>query len=269
LGATRGDRAPHLRFEIRPAGRGAPRIDPKPILDGWKLLESTAVYRAAGRNPFFGRDSTQPSVGQILLMSKEALMRRVANNPRIEIYGCGERDILSGQIDRRVLASLEFLAASGLRPTVSSLKCGHGFYTAGGSVSHHSSGNAVDIAAVNGIPIVGHQGRGSITDITIQRLLTLQGAMEPDQIISLMTFEGTSNTFAMGDHADHIHVGWRPLYGESADGSSRQSRAILKPQQWIDLVSRLGEIENPHVRAQPSRYAVKVVRPASGAHAAE
>ena len=37
-----------------PAGRGAPRIDPKPILDGWKLLEATAIYRAAGKNPFVG-----------------------------------------------------------------------------------------------------------------------------------------------------------------------------------------------------------------------
>ena len=44
--------APHLHFAIRPAGRGAPRIDPKPILDGWKLLEATAIYRAAGKNPF-------------------------------------------------------------------------------------------------------------------------------------------------------------------------------------------------------------------------
>ena len=49
--------APHLLFEIRPAGRGAPRIDPKPILDGWKLLESTAIYRAANRNPFVGKDA--------------------------------------------------------------------------------------------------------------------------------------------------------------------------------------------------------------------
>ena len=269
LGDERAGRAPRLRFEIRPAGRGAPRIDPKPILDGWKLLESTAVYRAAGRNPFFGRDASQPSVGQILLMSKEALMRRVVRNPRIDIYGCGERDILSGQIDRRVLASLEFLAASGLRPTVSSLKCGHGFYTASGNVSHHSSGNAVDIAAVNGIPIMGHQGSGSITDITIQRLLTLQGTMEPDQIISLMKFAGTSNTFAMGDHADHIHVGWRPSYGEKQGAPGRASRAVLRPRQWIDLVTRLGEIENPHVRARPSRYAVKVVRRASSAHVGE
>ena len=50
-------KASHLPFEIRPAGRGAPRIDPKPVLDGWKLLESTAIYRAAGKNPFFGEDA--------------------------------------------------------------------------------------------------------------------------------------------------------------------------------------------------------------------
>jgi murein DD-endopeptidase MepM/ murein hydrolase activator NlpD len=265
LGPERGGQAPHLRFEIRPAGRGAPRIDPKPILDGWKLLESTAVYRAAGRNPFFGRDAAQPSVGQILLMSKEALMRRVVRNPRIQIYECGERDIISGQVDRRVLATLEFLAASGLRPTVTSLKCGHGYYTASGNVSQHSSGDAVDIAAVNGIPMTGNQGRGSITDITIQRLLTLQGNMKPDQIISLMTFKGADNTFAMGDHHDHIHIGWRPQYGTNLK-ASKNAYAILKPRQWIDLMERLNEIDNPKVRTRPSRYAVKVTRSGSRAH---
>ena len=92
IGRTSMREAPHMRFEIRPAGRGAPRIDPKPILDGWKLLESTAVYRAKGRNPFFGPDAT-PSIGQILLMSKADLERRVLRNPRIEIYGGGRRDV--------------------------------------------------------------------------------------------------------------------------------------------------------------------------------
>ena len=82
-----------MRFEIRPAGRGAPRIDPKPILDGWKLLESTAIYRAAGKNPFFGPDAKNPTIGQVLLMSKEALQRRVLADPRVEIYDCGRRDI--------------------------------------------------------------------------------------------------------------------------------------------------------------------------------
>src|SRR5213078_1363231 len=122
IGKVGVKKAPHVMFEIRPAGRGAPRIDPKPILDGWKLLESTAIYRAAGKNPFFGSDAKGPSIGQILLMSKEELERRVLADPRVEIYDCGRRDVRSGQIDRRVLATLEYLSASGMRPTVSALK---------------------------------------------------------------------------------------------------------------------------------------------------
>jgi hypothetical protein len=233
----------HLTFEIRPAGRGAPRIDPKPILDGWKLLESTAVYRAAGKNALLGKN---PTVGQVLLMSKAQLQRRVLANPRIEVYDCGRRDIKAGIVDRRVLATLEFLAASGLRPTVTSLRCGHGYYTKGGSVSHHSYGSAVDIAKLNGVPVLGHQGRGSITEMAVQRLLTLQGALKPAQIITLMTFAGADNTFAMGDHADHIHIGWRPLYGPNTK-LGRQLEAVLKPGQWIKLVDRLREIHNPVV----------------------
>jgi Transglycosylase SLT domain/Peptidase family M23 len=270
IGRTIDGRKAHTLFEIRPAGRGAPRIDPKPILDGWKLLESTAIYRAKGRNPFFGSDARTPSVGQILLMGKAELERRVLRNPRIEIYDCGRRDVRGSRIDRRVLATLEFLAASGLRPTVTSLTCGHGYYTKSGNVSHHSSGNAVDIAKINGIPILGHQGPGSITDITNRRLLTLQGTMKPAQIISLMRYEDADNTVAMSDHHDHIHVGFQPLWG--ANGKhSKHFESVLKPSQWIKLIDRLEEIDNPTVRLEPSKYAITVTpaRRASGAHRGE
>src|SRR4029079_6597856 len=50
MAAPTRTKASHLHFQIRPAGKGAPMIDPKPILDGWKLLEATAIYRASGRN---------------------------------------------------------------------------------------------------------------------------------------------------------------------------------------------------------------------------
>ena len=162
----------------------------------------------------------------------------------------------------------QFLAASGLKPTVSALKCGHSYLTTSGNVSEHSSGSAVDIAMINGIPIVGHQGKGSITDLTIQRLLTLQGTMKPHQIISLMTFKGADNTLALPDHYDHIHVGFRPLYGANAK-ASKQVNAVLKPQQWIKLIDRLKEIDNPTVSLQPSKYSVKVTRRSSEAHAGE
>jgi murein DD-endopeptidase MepM/ murein hydrolase activator NlpD len=271
VGKTQRNVAPHLLFEIRPAGKGAPRIDPKPILDGWKLLESTAIYRAAGKNPFFGPDAKNPSIGQILLMSKESLQRRVLDDPRVDVYECGRRDIQAGNVDRRVLATLEFLSASGLKPTVSALECGHSLYTTSGNISEHSTGTAVDIAAINGIPILGHQGEGSITDMTIRRLLTLQGTMKPHQIISLMTFDGADNTLSMPDHADHIHVGFRPLF--STDSKlGRQLNATLKPKQWIKLITRLGQIDNPKVLTSPSKYAIDVPKSpkrASQAHVGE
>ncbi len=243
----------HVQFAIRPAGRGAPKIDPKPILDGWKLLESTAIYRAEGRNALLTSDS-DPSVGQLLLMSKEQLQTRVLDDPRIEIYTCGRRDIQAGLIDRRVLATLAFLSASGLRPTVSALECGHSYLTDGGNISEHSSGDAVDIAKINGVPILGHQGEGSITDITVRRLLTLQGAMKPHQIITLYSYPGTDNTLALADHADHIHVGFQPLDGKNAV----KFQSVLKPGQWTRLVDRLSHLANPEVPLKPSKYALPV-----------
>ena len=270
IGRTVPGKAAHLYFAIRPAGRGAPRIDPKPILDGWKLLEATAIYRTKGQNVLYGGDADDPfSIGQILLLPKALLERRVLSDERIDLYDCGRDDIRSGQIDRRVLAALAYLAESGLRPTVTSLKCGHGFYTSTGNVSHHSSGNAVDIAMVNGVPILGHQEPGGITEQTVRQLMRLQGTMAPDQIISL--FEIGGPTFAMADHADHIHVGWQPLFGAN-EKLGAQALAVLEPGQWSDLLDRLREIENPVVPTKPSKYslpAAKAERRASQAHQGE
>jgi soluble lytic murein transglycosylase-like protein len=245
---------PHMLFQIRPAGVGAPQIDPKPILDGWVQLENTSVFRAKGHNPFL---TTAPTVGQVLLESKEQLEQQVLANPDISIYPCGRQDIQTGQIDKRVLATLEFLAVSGLKPTVSALKCGHSELTTEGNVSEHSTGDAVDISEINGTPIIGHQGQGSITDTTIRKLLTLQGSMKPHQIISLMSYPGTDNTMAKADHYNHIHVGFRPLFAQSASLAGSLSSSIT-PSQWIKLIARLGEIPDPAVSAGPSSAAIAV-----------
>jgi len=55
LGAGTPQLASHLQFMVRPAGKNAPYIDPKPILDGWKLLEATARVPRRRVNPFFGQ----------------------------------------------------------------------------------------------------------------------------------------------------------------------------------------------------------------------
>jgi Transglycosylase SLT domain len=249
VGRSANGAAPHINFAIRPAGRGAPRIDPKPILDGWKLLEATAIYRAAGRNPF----ASNLGVGGVLLMSKEALIRRVLADPRLEIYSCGRTDIQTGQIDRRVLAGMEYLVEKGFRLTITSLKCGHSFLTSSGNVSEHSTGDAMDIAAINGVPVIGHQGPGTLSAALIQTLLQLQGTEAPHQIISLMDFPGPQS-FALPDHYDHVHVGWQPLYSNSK--LERQFNSLLKPGQWQRLIERLGQIQNPSVPVKPSKYSL-------------
>ena len=87
--------------------------------------------------------------------------------------------------------------------------------------------------------------------------------MKPHQIISLMTFANTDNTFAMGDHDDHIHVGFQPLFG--ANGKlGQQFNAVLKPDQWVKLIDRLNEIDNPVVPVRPSKAAIPVNPAGSG-----
>ena len=251
LGRVAGGKSPSFHFEIQPAGKGAPKIDPKPFLDGWKLLESSAVYRAKGRNVLYGDGNF--SIGEIMLLPKPLLEKRVLSDPRIKIYPGGRNDIKTGQIDRRVLVVLAYLAESGLDPTVSCLKSGHSELTTSGNVSEHASGNAVDISAINGVPINGHQGPGDVTEQAVKRLMMLQGTIEPHQIISLLDFG--RNTMALPDHADHIHVGFHPLFGSNAK-LGRETQSVLKPGQWDTLVQRLGQIQNPIVPTTPSRYAI-------------
>jgi hypothetical protein len=75
----------------------------------------------------------------------------------------------------------------------------------------------------------------------------------------------------MADHADHIHVGFKPLYGSVNARLGRQARRLLSNNQWDKLVTRLGEITNPVVRVKPSKYSIKVKRRhrASRAHRGE
>jgi hypothetical protein len=239
---------PHINFSIRPAGKGAPRIDPKPILDGWKLLEATAIYRAKGKSPFAARLSG----AGVLLLSKEALQRRVLADNGLSIYTCGREDIATGQIDRRVLAMLEYLRSKGFELTITSLKCGHGFLTSSGNVSEHTTGDAVDIATINGVPVTGNQGPGTLTDELIHDLLQLQGTMHPHQVISLEDLPGETS-FPLADHYDHVHVGYSSLTGSPLDA---QFSALLKPDQWQRLIDRLGQIENPKVPTRPSAFSL-------------
>jgi len=251
-----GTSEPHMLFQIRPAGAGAPLIDPKPILDGWVQLENTSIFRAKGENPFLGNS---PTVGQVLLESKEQLEQQVLSDPGIRLPACGRQDIQTGQVDRRVLATLEFLSVSGLRPTVSSLRCSRVAAADATNAAETAAGDAVAITAINGIAIAGGQGPGSIADITVRKLLTLQGTMKPSEIVSPTSYPGAANTVAAPGDREDIRVEFAPLQGGRVSSEARSASAFgaaITPGQWVQLIARLGEIPDPKVASGPSSAAI-------------
>ena len=77
--------------------------------------------------------------------------------------------------------------------------------------------------------------------------------MRPHQIISLMTpddFGGANNILSLPDHADHIHVGFRP------EGVTAGADGGLNAKQWPDLIDQLKHIDNPTVPTRPSQDAI-------------
>ncbi len=247
------DGQPHIVFQIRPSGAGAPLIDPKPILDGWVALDNTSIFRADGENPFL---ATAPTVGQVLLESKQQLQPQVLHDAGIRLGECGRRAIESGRVDKRVLATLEYLSVSGLRPSVSGLKCDiPAQAAAAANAPAGADSESVDITAVNGIPIAGHQGPGSIADEIVRKLLMLQGVNRPQRIVSQLSYPGVAVASASPSAAAAIKVGFRSPAAAVAHGAALAD-TVLKPSQWIQLIARLGEIPDPTVVAGPSPAAI-------------
>jgi len=138
--------------------------------------------------------------------AKVKLGRKVLSTPGILIYGGGRSDIMMGRIDVRVLVLIGYLAERHGSITVSSLFSGHRTFARPGVVSAHVYGHAVDIAAIGGTPIAGHQQPGGLTEAAVRSVLLLPGELQPQQVISLLGLGGPS--FPLRDHGDHIHVGF-------------------------------------------------------------
>lgn len=252
VNAAGGASGSGLTIKVRPAGKGSPLIDPTPLITTWKLREETSARGLLSGNPLKGGISA----GQVLLLPDDIIRARVLNDPRIRIYPCGRNDIRTGKIKEQVLGALEYLAESGFRMTVTSLSCGHSRLTASGNPSAHPFGLAVDIAEINGEPVLGNQQPGGPADQLIDRLLALQGKWEPNQIISLIP-KGRPNTLVLADHNDHVHVGYPVSQGNSAQ-LARRFKSILTDGQWKRLGERMNAMKNPIIPKKASRWAIRV-----------
>ncbi|MCW2922600.1 MAG: Lytic transglycosylase catalytic [Thermoleophilia bacterium] len=137
-------------------------------------------------------------------------IQTVLSDPRIQFDASGIGDVSSGQIDGRILDALELAAQQFGTVKVSSLKSDHPVMTASGNVSEHSMGCAADIGTIGHTYITpSSQTPGSEVEQAVRFFMGL-GAVQPDlaphQVISLFDLGGAS--LAMGDHDDHIHLGY-------------------------------------------------------------
>jgi|HubBroStandDraft_2_1064218.scaffolds.fasta_scaffold00009_25 membrane-bound lytic murein transglycosylase B len=257
----------HLRFAVRPSG-DTETIDPAPILANWAQLQ-TALHPqgAKATNALLGATASDA-----FLLSKAQLERAVLSDPGITLDACGRHEIASGMVDRRVLAVLAFLSRSGLEPTVSALHCTARQFSGARSASY--TNDEVDISAINGTTIAGHQGPETITDLTIRTLLTLPSEFVPQEIASLMRYPGSPSTHASAADANHIHLEFRPatrtttLNPAAAATAAHSARAgrtapsplvttsVLSAAQWNQLMQRVGAIPMPALSTKPSSSAV-------------
>jgi hypothetical protein len=212
LGVLRADgnvgRTPAQRTQLR-------SLAAKLVKLGAQSDEWSAALALRGRTAFADRAVAAArlhrAVGLRALVTgleaaKSHLERTTLGDGRISIYGGGRSDIAAHRIDIRVLVTLRYLAEAFGQVTVSSLQSGHRLYSRPGVVSAHVYGLAVDVAALGGVPIVGHQTPGSITEQAVRAVLLLPAGLQARQVISLIGLGGAS--FALADHDDHIHIGF-------------------------------------------------------------
>jgi len=263
-----GGRDGHLRFAIRPAG-DASTIDPGPILANWAKLQ-TALHPegATATNALLGATASD-----VFLQSDSALERAVLSDPAITLDACGRHDVASGAVDKRVLAMLAFLSRSGLKPTASVLRCGQEQPATASQLSKQDRGGALEITAINGVPIAGHQGAGTITDLTIRTLLTVPAEFVPHEVLSLMRYPGAPNTHALPQYAGQIQLVYSPAPAGALSSASTGTTAhsaqsgptapvpvvttsALSATQWNQLMSRVAALPAPTVRSKPSSQAI-------------
>jgi hypothetical protein len=259
LGATEGG----ISFAIRPAGDGS-TIDPRPVLAGWaQLRDALHPQGAKAAEALLGA-----TANAVLASSRTELQQALLSDPGVTLDARSRALIASGAVDQRVLAALAFLSRCGLKAAVS-VRAETGLRRA----DAQQGALIADITAVDGVAIAGHQGSGTIADLTVRTLLALPAQAAPRAIWSLMRYPGAPRTHASTADANHIRVEFKPLPGAraaaaSSSGAARVARlraptgapvpagVHLSAAQWEQLIQRIAALPVPVVSRKPSGSAL-------------
>jgi hypothetical protein len=238
---------PHLIFKLRPAGTHSVAIDPRPFLDAWTQLATLELHRTPLSDPLYGPDLQSADAGEASVMSQIDLERVILENTHLKMSLCERDTIAAGDVDRRVLASVEFLVENGLDPTIGGAQC-----STGGSPSASAgaaNAESITISAINSVAVGASGASATPTDTTIKTLLTLSGASAPAQIAGPEAIPGATSSVADPSDADQIVVSFTPQPAQLALASTASvaGRFALSPQRWTQLDAHLLSIPEPRV----------------------
>jgi hypothetical protein len=122
-------------------------------------------------------------------------------NKNVSFDPDGIADLKAGRVDPRVVSVLEQVAEKH-RIAISAVVSDHDKLTAGGSVSNHYYGRAVDISVVDGRPV----GPGNLAARQIAVALSnLPASIRPSEIGSPWHLPGAAY-FSDAAHQNHLHV---------------------------------------------------------------
>jgi hypothetical protein len=146
--------------------------------------------------------STLPDRGD-----RAALAAAVLANPNIALRPEAEADVRAGRVDPRVLAVLLALSERFTLAGVGPFLSGHSYYVAGTNrPSNHSFGRAVDIGAIDGVPVSPANGAARQAALA---LASLPAPLRPDELgTPFAELSGLPGLFSDDDHQDHIHLGY-------------------------------------------------------------
>jgi hypothetical protein len=253
LAATAGALAPTAPGAASGGSSAAPAVNPTIAaaiaVAGRAKPEQLARARAA-TNLFTWGNTT------IFFATSGALEHAVLGDRHVVLPACERTRVGAHQVDRRVLAVLEYLAQSGFSLTVSRSSCA--LATPPGVAAGARSG-AIDISAINGARVVAHPSELSLTGLVLARLRALYGEFVPDSVLDLVS--GSRPVAAGGRPRYELRVSFAvagerlappPAPAQAAMARLSAVDAPLTSLEWSQTTARLASITSPGLVPFPS-----------------
>ncbi|HZL54377.1 MAG TPA: hypothetical protein VFC22_02000, partial [Solirubrobacteraceae bacterium] len=215
LTRVHGKRKPHLLFELH--------------------------RNSFGATPYFGPNLHARNVGGVLLTGQIDIERIVLGDRHVTLPACESSAIAAGNVDRRVLATLEVLVLHGIDPVVSGAWCSHDAHTRRGAPALLKTGNAIALTSLDGRPAV-----GAVASVASHALRTLHGDARP--------------ALSVHSVAGQLVIAFAPAREPQvlAVAASFTSGFALSASRWSQLDGRLSQIREPRVPTAVSRAALAV-----------